>query len=124
MRVARMIIDGGLAPGGELVEIAVPDEVTIDHELARNCLQASVIRGRASLRLSPSSIPRAVEFRHKSWWNEEVNAAFRKAGIIFCSCSGPQLPDQLIRTAEEIYLRLHGPLRWYRHNYSDEELAL
>jgi uncharacterized protein YecE (DUF72 family) len=28
-----------------------------------------------------------VEFRHKSWWNEEVYRAFKKAGIIFCSCS-------------------------------------
>lgn len=26
-----------------------------------------------------------VEFRHKSWWNECVYDAFRKAGIIFCS---------------------------------------
>jgi uncharacterized protein YecE (DUF72 family) len=38
-----------------------------------------------------------VEFRHASWWNEEVYGAFRTAGIIFCSCSGPRLPDELIR---------------------------
>jgi len=63
-----------------------------------------------------------VEFRHKSWWNNEVYAAFRKAGIIFCSCSGPRLPDELIVTADELYVRLHGPERWYRHDYSDEEL--
>lgn len=65
-----------------------------------------------------------VEFRHKSWWNETVYEAFRKAGIIFCSCSAPRLPDKLIRTAYEIYIRLHGPTRWYRHNYSDDELAV
>jgi uncharacterized protein YecE (DUF72 family) len=65
-----------------------------------------------------------VEFRHKSWWNESVYEAFREAGIIFCSCSGPRLPDELIRTADEVYIRLHGPTRWYRHNYSDEELAV
>jgi uncharacterized protein YecE (DUF72 family) len=41
----------------------------------------------------------AVEFRHKSWWNEDVYSAFRKTGIIFCSCSGPRLPDELIRRA-------------------------
>ena len=64
----------------------------------------------------------AVEFRHKSWWNEVVYAAFRKAGIIFCSCSGPRLPDEIVRTADEVYVRLHGPERWYRHNYSDDEL--
>jgi uncharacterized protein YecE (DUF72 family) len=65
-----------------------------------------------------------VEFRHASWWNEEVNNAFQKAGIIFCSCSGPRLPDELIRTADEIYIRLHGPKRWYRHDYSMSELAV
>ena len=52
-----------------------------------------------------------VEFRHKSWWNAEVYAAFRKAGIIFCSCSGPRLPDELVLTADEVYVRLHGPER-------------
>ena len=64
-----------------------------------------------------------VEFRHKSWWNAEVYSAFRKGGIIFCSCSGPRLPDELIRTTDEVYVRLHGPKRWYRHDYSKEELA-
>src|ERR1700710_918886 len=64
-----------------------------------------------------------VEFRHASWWNEEVYKAFRKARIIFCSCSGPRLPDELIRTADEVYIRLHGPKRWYRHDYSKSELA-
>lgn len=64
-----------------------------------------------------------VEFRHASWWNETVYAAFRETGTIFCSCSGPRLPDALVRTADEVYLRLHGPTRWYRHDYSDSELA-
>jgi uncharacterized protein YecE (DUF72 family) len=65
-----------------------------------------------------------VEFRHKSWWNETVFAAFRESGTIFCSCSGPRLPDELVRTADDVYLRLHGPVRWYRHDYSAEELKL
>ena len=63
-----------------------------------------------------------VEFRHVSWWNEEVYAAFRDAGVIFCACSAPGLPDDLIRTHDEIYIRFHGPEKWYRYDYSDEEL--
>ena len=35
--------------------------------------------------------------------------AFRKAGIIFCSCSGPRFPDELIRTADEVYVGCMGP---------------
>lgn len=65
-----------------------------------------------------------VEFRHKSWWNEQVYAAFRKTGAIFCSCSAPKLPDELIKTADEVYIRFHGKSRWYRHDYSSEELQV
>ena len=64
-----------------------------------------------------------VEFRHRSWWNEKVFAAFRAAGAIFCSVSGPKLPEDLVRTAEDIYVRFHGTTRWYRHDYTKEELA-
>jgi uncharacterized protein YecE (DUF72 family) len=65
-----------------------------------------------------------VEFRHESWWNEEVYAAFRAHGTIFCACSGPGLPDQLIKTADEIYVRFHGVDRWYLYDYSDAELQV
>jgi uncharacterized protein YecE (DUF72 family) len=64
-----------------------------------------------------------VEFRHASWWNETVYTAFRETGTIFCSCSGPRLPDVLVRTAEDVYVRFHGTKRWYRHNYSRLELT-
>ena len=65
-----------------------------------------------------------VEFRHKSWWNEAVYTAFRDVGTIFCSCSGPRLPDELIKTADDIYIRFHGTTQWYRHDYTKEELRI
>lgn len=64
-----------------------------------------------------------VEFRHKSWWNDAVYRAFQDHGIIFCSCSGPRLPDELIKTADDVYVRFHGTSRWYRHDYNSEELT-
>ncbi len=64
-----------------------------------------------------------VEFRHKSWWNKEVYEGFRECGTIFCSCSGPRLPDELIKTTDDIYIRFHGTKTWYRHDYSNAELA-
>lgn len=63
-----------------------------------------------------------VEFRHSSWWNEEVYEAFREAKIIFCSCSAPNLPDELIKTANDIYIRFHGKNAWYKHCYTKDEL--
>jgi uncharacterized protein YecE (DUF72 family) len=65
-----------------------------------------------------------VEFRHRSWWNEKVYDAFRTAGIIFCSCSGPKLPDELVRTSDDLYIRFHGIKQWYRYDYTAEELAI
>ena len=65
-----------------------------------------------------------VEFRHRSWWNEAVYKEFRETGTIFCSCSGPRLPDELIETADDIYIRFHGVKRWYRHDYTTEELQV
>jgi uncharacterized protein YecE (DUF72 family) len=64
----------------------------------------------------------AVEFRHRSWWNDEVFAVFRKAGLIFCCVSAPELPEDIVKTADAVYLRLHGASRWYRHDYSEVEL--
>jgi len=64
-----------------------------------------------------------VEFRHKSWWNEKVYSAFRAAGVIFCSSSGPKLPGDLVKTTDEVYIRFHGTTKWYRHYYTAAELA-
>lgn len=64
-----------------------------------------------------------VEFRHPSWWRDEVYGAFDSANAIFCSCSGPRLPDPVIKTAGEVYVRFHGVDRWYRHDYREAELA-
>jgi uncharacterized protein YecE (DUF72 family) len=33
------------------------------------------------------------------------------------------LPDELIKTADDIYIRFHGIKTWYRHDYTNEELA-
>jgi uncharacterized protein YecE (DUF72 family) len=65
----------------------------------------------------------AVEFRHKSWWRKAVYRAFENRDLTFCSVSSPRLPADLIETNERLYLRFHGTSRWYRHDYSTEELA-
>jgi uncharacterized protein YecE (DUF72 family) len=64
------------------------------------------------------------EFRHASWWNDKVFSAFKADKIIFCSCSSPKLPETLIKTADDIYVRFHGKTKMYRHDYSSEELEI
>ena len=68
-----------------------------------------------------------VEFRHASWWNQtKYLLCFSQNWVIsiFCSVSGPRLPDQLVKTADDLYIRFHGQRQWYRHDYSAKELAV
>jgi len=64
----------------------------------------------------------AVEFRHNSWWRPSVHRHFEERNLIFCTVSAPRLPDDLIKTSDVIYARLHGRSRWYRHDYTPAEL--
>jgi uncharacterized protein YecE (DUF72 family) len=34
------------------------------------------------------------------------------------------LPDELIKTADDVYVRFHGTKRWYQHDYTREELEI
>ncbi len=81
-------------------------------------------RLRAILDQLDHSRRNVVEFRHASWWNQTAFSAFRNTGTMFCSCSGPGLPDDVIKTSDDIYVRFHGTHQWYRHKYSKEELTM
>ncbi|WP_457622851.1 DUF72 domain-containing protein [Persephonella sp.] len=72
-----------------------------------------------SLNLSYKNV---VEFRHKSWWNNDVFKVFSKKGITFCSVNAPKLPGEIIKTTDTVYLRFHGRDRWYKYYYTDDEL--
>ena len=36
--------------------------------------------------------------------------------------SAPRLPDDVIKTSNAVYVRLHGAKQWYRYDYSLVEL--
>jgi len=63
-----------------------------------------------------------VEFRHISWWNEEVFAAFRVQNISFCGMSHPSFPVDLVSTASHFYYRMHGSENLYASDYSNDDL--
>lgn len=63
-----------------------------------------------------------IEFRHAGWWRQEVFAALRAQGVGFCTVAAPELPDDVIITASDAYLRLHGD-PWYAQDYGEEALA-
>jgi len=63
-----------------------------------------------------------VEFRHESWFIDEVYQELEKNKIIFCIVSSPRFPDTFVQTAEDVYIRFHGTSSWYASNYSSKEL--
>ena len=71
-----------------------------------------------------STYRNVVEFRHRSWWRDTVFRALTDHGIAFCAVSAPRLPDVVPPNPRLLYVRLSGKTRWYRHDYSTDELQL
>lgn len=69
------------------------------------------------------SIPLAVEFRHASWFNDEIYSLMRKYNLANVVNSSPgRWPASKEITADFAYLRFHGSKRLYRSSYSSKEL--
>jgi uncharacterized protein YecE (DUF72 family) len=65
----------------------------------------------------------AVEFRNKTWYNDEVDHLFRQYNITLVIHDLPAAPTPLtLSTAETIYLRFHGTEKGYRGSYAAELL--
>ena len=64
----------------------------------------------------------AIEFRHASWWTDEVLETFRQHKLIFCSVNYPGLPNDIVATTPTAYVRLHGNPRLFYSEYSDADL--
>jgi len=69
------------------------------------------------LRLLPSDVRAAFEFRHPSWFNEETYAALREHGAALCIAEVDEQTPALVATANFGYLRLR------REDYTPEQIA-
>lgn len=72
--------------------------------------------------LLDKSFNNVVEFRHLSWWREEVYRAFNDHHITFCSMSFPDLPDKAITTSDTLSYRFHGVPHLYFSAYESQWL--
>lgn len=64
----------------------------------------------------------AIEFRHKSWFDDEVAAILRENGIANCISHASRWPMWEAVTADFAYIRLHGRPYTYYSNYEEDEL--
>jgi len=70
-----------------------------------------------------NSFLNVIEFRHSSWFDEEIYSLLASYGIPVCSLSAPdKLPEFLEHKSGKIYLRFHGKEEWYNYHYSNKEL--
>jgi uncharacterized protein YecE (DUF72 family) len=87
-------------------------------------LAKDVPRLEAFLAELPGDFRHAVEFRHPSWWDDEVAETLRRHDAAFAAVSHPRLPDAVRPTTDFLYVRFHGlGEQLYRYDYSREELA-
>jgi len=72
-----------------------------------------------------SGFQHVFEFRHESWFTQEVYDVLAKYKHGLCIVSAPgEFPEVLKLTSDISYIRFHGKGAWYNHNYSNEDLQL
>lgn len=54
----------------------------------------------------PRNVKSAFEFRHVSWFSEEIYAAMREANVALCNAESEKLETPDVQTADFAYLRL------------------
>jgi uncharacterized protein YecE (DUF72 family) len=86
-------------------------------------LHKDIDRLERFLSLLSGDVRHAVEFRHRSWWDDETADALSRHKTAFVAISHSSLPNAIYPTTDILYVRFHGTGRQtYRYNYSDEEL--
>ena len=72
-------------------------------------LKCDVARLREFVKLLPKGFRAAFEFRHESWFNEEVYAVLRGAELALCAAESEKIESPEVKTAPFYYLRLRKP---------------
>ncbi|HXF51281.1 MAG TPA: DUF72 domain-containing protein [Dehalococcoidia bacterium] len=79
-------------------------------------------RLRSFLELLPRDLRHVFEFRHASWFSDEVYALLREFDAGFCAYHMVDHATPLVATADFAYMRFHGSGDLYGGRYSDDEL--
>ena len=64
----------------------------------------------------------AIEFRHKSWFDDEVAECLSDHAVAVCLSDAPDWPIWEKVTTDLVYIRLHGHTRKYASSYSKPAL--
>ena len=64
----------------------------------------------------------AIEFRHKSWFDDEVAECLKRHAAAVCMSDAPDWPMWEEVTTDLVYIRLHGHTQKYASSYSKRSL--
>jgi uncharacterized protein YecE (DUF72 family) len=65
----------------------------------------------------------AFEFRHPSWYEDDIVDLLRDSGVALCISDHHDAPSPWVVTAEHVYVRGHGPQGRYRGHYRANVLS-
>jgi uncharacterized protein YecE (DUF72 family) len=86
-------------------------------------LKKDVERLDTFLGLLPGGARHAVEFRERSWWDDDAFGVLSDHGMACVWLSDSEMPDVTADTADFVYVRFHGlGADRYRHDYTEAEL--
>jgi uncharacterized protein YecE (DUF72 family) len=74
------------------------------------------------LTMLPRCYPYAFEFRHPSWYEDDILDLLREHDVSLCLSDHHDAPSPWVVTARHVYVRGHGPGGRYRDNYPDATL--
>jgi len=74
------------------------------------------------LRMLPPKVMQVFEFRHKSWFADEVYDLLNQFQAGFVINDSPHFPSREVITGNVMYIRFHGPGKLYDSLYSHEQL--
>lgn len=63
------------------------------------------------------------EFRHESWFSDEVYRLLSRHGAALCIADSNKYPRREVTTTNFVYFRFHGRARLFASNYTKAELA-
>ncbi len=104
-------VQRGLAEKLKCVLFQLPPSIPYNEEVLQRIIDAL-----------DSNYPNVLEFRHASWWREEVYEMLGKHNITFCGMSHPDLPAEVIVNTPMVYYQMHGSTKLYGSSYTGEEL--
>jgi uncharacterized protein YecE (DUF72 family) len=91
----------------------------LPHNLHRNAERLEgFVRGLHRWR----SVRHAIEFRHESWFDDEIAACLRERRIAVCQSDAADWPLWNAVTTDLVYVRLHGHAITYASGYTKAQL--